>query len=38
MNSDARIFLARVYICFSPVESPFSISRMARFRTTSASS
>ncbi len=38
MNSLARIFFARVYICFSPVESPFSISRMARLRTTSASS
>src|SRR5665811_2161134 len=38
MNSDARIFFARVYICFSPVESPFSISRRARLRTTSASS
>ncbi len=38
MNSEARIFFARVYICFSPVERPFSISRMARLRTTSASS
>src|SRR2546428_719988 len=38
MSSDARIFLARVYICFSPVERPLSASRMARFRTTSASS
>ena len=38
MNSEARIFFARVYICFSPVESPFSISRIARLRTTSASS
>src|ERR671915_23863 len=38
ISSDARIFLARVYICFSPVESPFSCSRMARLRTTSASS
>ena len=38
MNSEARIFLARVYICFSPVDSPFSHSRIARLRTTSASS
>ena len=36
--SDARIFLARVYICFSPVERPLSCSRTARLRTTSASS
>ncbi len=38
MNSEARIFFARVYICFSPVERPFSHSRIARLRTTSASS
>ena len=38
ISSEARIFFARVYICFSPVESPFSVSRMARLRTTSASS
>src|SRR5512132_408525 len=38
ISSEARIFLARVYICFSPVERPFSVSRMARLRTTSASS
>ncbi len=38
ISSDARIFFARVYICFSPVERPFSLSRMARLRTTSASS
>src|SRR5688500_7892365 len=38
MNSEARIFFARVYICFSPVERPFCISRMARLRTTSSSS
>jgi CarD family transcriptional regulator len=36
--SEARIFLARVYICFSPVERPLSCSRTARLRTTSASS
>ena len=38
MSSDARIFLARVYIGFSPVERPLSASRLARFLTTSASS
>src|SRR3954453_18677676 len=38
ISSEARILRARVYICFSPVESPFSNSRIARFRTTSASS
>ena len=38
ISSDARIFFALTYICFSPVERPFSPSRSARFRTTSASS
>src|SRR5262249_34428146 len=38
ISSEARIFLARVNICFSPVESPLSFSRIARLRTTSASS
>ena len=38
ISSDARIFFARVNICFSPVDKPFSDSRMARLRTTSASS
>ncbi len=38
ISSDARIFFALTYICFSPVERPFSTSRSARFRTTSASS
>jgi hypothetical protein len=38
MSSEARIFLAFTNICFSPVERPFSASRSARFRTTSASS
>src|SRR5262249_10904890 len=38
MSSDARIFFALTYICFSPVERPFSPSRSERFRTTSASS
>jgi hypothetical protein len=38
LELEARIFLALVYICFSPVESPLSDSRMARLRTTSASS
>src|SRR6185437_14544137 len=38
MSSEARIFFALTYICFSPVERPFSPSRSARFRTTSASS
>ena len=38
MSSEARIFFAFTNICFSPVERPFSLSRTARFRTTSASS
>ena len=38
ISSEQRIFLARVNICFSPVDRPFSASRMARLRTTSASS
>ena len=38
ISSEARIFLARVYICFSPLDRPFSFSRSARLRTTSASS
>ena len=38
ISSEARIFLARVNICFSPVDRPFSHSRIARLRTTSASS
>ena len=38
ISSDARIFFARVNICFSPVERPLSCSRIARLRTTSASS
>src|SRR5205823_12883704 len=38
ISSLARIFLALTNICFSPVERPFSWSRSARFRTTSASS
>ena len=38
ISSEARIFLARVNICFSPVDRPFWCSRMARLRTTSASS
>src|SRR6185437_15245629 len=38
ISSEARIFFARVNICFSPVERPLSASRRARFLTTSASS
>ena len=38
ISSEARIFFAFTYICFSPVERPFSPSRSDRFRTTSASS
>ena len=38
ISSEARIFFARVNICFSPVDRPFSCSRIARLRTTSASS
>src|SRR5438874_372574 len=38
MSSLERIFLALTNICFSPVERPFSWSRSARLRTTSASS
>ena len=38
MSSLARIFLAFENICFSPVESPLSACRMARLRTTSATS
>src|SRR5262249_28955625 len=38
ISSEARIFFAFTYICFSPVESPFSPSRSDRFLTTSASS
>ena len=38
MSSEARIFFAFTNICFSPVDRPFSRSRRARFRTTSASS
>src|SRR5687768_2003685 len=38
ISSEARIFFARVYICFSPVDRPLSASRIARLRTTSASS
>ncbi len=38
ISSEARIFFALTYICFSPVERPFSPSRSDRFRTTSASS
>src|SRR5581483_5166056 len=38
MSSEARIFFAFTNICFSPVERPFSWSRSARLRTTSASS
>ena len=38
ISSEARIFFAFTNICFSPVERPFSRSRRARFRTTSASS
>src|SRR5690348_528892 len=38
ISSEARIFFAFTNICFSPVESPFSWSRSARLRTTSASS
>ena len=38
ISSEARIFFAFTNICFSPVESPFSRSRRARLRTTSASS
>src|SRR6202012_3333033 len=38
ISSEARIFFALTYICFSPVESPFAPSRSDRLRTTSASS
>ena len=38
MSSLARIFLAFENICFSPVERPLTAWRMARLRTTSATS